>query len=105
MSYNYDSDEKSIFQTKTSMTRMGKINYVIRQIKKETPQWDVSTRYAKRWWAFQGMGSSMSGTSPSMYLQRMPMPLRFSPPCGMIRSAYFFVGSMNCSCMGLSTSR
>ena len=25
--------------------------------------------------------------SPSMYLQRIPMPLWFSPPCGMMRSA------------------
>ena len=42
-------------------------------------------------------------TIPWIYVLRMWMPVLLSPPQGMMRSANFLVGSMNCSCMGFST--
>ena len=44
-------------------------------------------------------------TMLSMYLHTMLMPFRLSPPSGMMTCAKRFVGSMNCSCIGLSTFR
>lgn len=41
----------------------------------------------------------------SVKMESRRMPTSFSPPSGMIRSAYFLEGSMNASCIGLTVVR
>ncbi len=63
----------------------------------------------------KGRRTSLSYDSPdsvrspvkyfSVKMESRRMPTSFSPPSGMIRSAYFLEGSMNASCIGLTVVR